>query len=749
MRLWYEQPAQTFTEALPIGNGRLGAMQFGGIRRDEFRLNEDALWSGSGQPQQMNPGAFEALPEIRRLLLSGELEAAHKLIRKRFLCRALGSYQPLGSLFITHETLDETAVTDYQRELSLDDAVQRVSFRTRRALITREAFCSYPDGALVIRITSEGAPLVLAYSLACPHPHALEQTTDGLTLAGRCPAYAEPSYALSDEPLRYDETGKAFSVRMRVTQSRNEALFVLSAAAGERGQPVLPQGDWDALLARHLADYRPLFAACTLELPEGPNAALPTDRRLLLHDAAPEDDNALAALLFSYGRYLLLACSRPGSRAANLQGLWSDSRFAAWSCNYTLNINTEMNYWPAEPANLSACHEPLFALIEALAENGAEVARHYYGCGGWVAHHNADGAYHAVPMGQWGSDESYGTVTYGMWPMSGAWLCQHLWLHYAYTLDAAFLARMLPLMRGAVVFMLDFLVKHGEYWVTCPSTSPENGYVVNGKTFSATYASTMDMAILRELFGNYIEACQTLDLHDDVAQRARAALPALFPYQIGPHGELLEWPEPYEEQDPHHRHTSHLFALHPGHSITPEETPALADACAVTLTRRGDGGTGWSLGWKINFWARLNDGDHALLLLRRQLRPADTNTETYGPSSGGTYPNLFDAHPPFQIDGNFAATSGVCEMLLRSLRIGEVRLLPALPSAWPEGGVAGLKARGGLTVDITWREASLLTAKLRADKDITVTVLWQTHALTLRMRAGECVALTADSFNPN
>jgi alpha-L-fucosidase 2 len=694
--LWYTKPAAEWVEALPIGNGRLGAMVFGGLADERIQFNESTLWTG-GPHEYHHPGAVKALPEIRRLLAEGRQEDAEALAMAEFMSIPLRQkiYQPFGDLrlhFDGHEKAE-----DYRRELDLDSAVATVRYRVGDVTFERQAIASHPDGVIVIRVSAD-QPGRLGFQADLSSPHeesAIEESpSDQIRLFGRV------------EALRFEARvrvvasgGKVIHGLGRVTvEGADSAVIVLAAATSFRNYhdvtadpaarcdaalKAVADKPYDAILKAHIADHRQLFRRVTIDLGWTPAAIEPTDGRIT--KVSERDDPQLAALYFQYGRYLLIASSRPGGQPANLQGLWNDKFKPPWDSKYTVNINTEMNYWPAEVTNLSECHEPLFDLIDDVAVTGRKTAMAHYGCRGWVLHHNTD---------LWRGSAPINRSNHGIWVTGGAWLCHHLWDHYQFTGDRSFLAeRAYPVMKDAALFFVDFLVRDPKtgWLISTPSNSPEHGGLVAGPT--------MDHQIIRSLFAITSEAAGILGVDRDLASKLTAIREQIAPNQIGKLGQLQEWLEDRDDPDDQHRHVSHLWGLFPGSEITPKGTPELFKAARQSLIFRGDGGTGWSKAWKINFWARFLDGDHAQMMLVEAL-------------AGNTYPNLFDAHPPFQIDGNFGGTSGICEMLVQS-QSGEVCLLPALPRAWPIGRVSGLRLRGGLELDLAWNDGHATLAVLK------------------------------------
>ncbi|KRA61942.1 alpha/beta hydrolase [Caulobacter sp. Root655] len=740
MRLWYRQPAKEWVEALPVGSGKLGAMVFGGVAAERLQLNEDTLWAG-GPYDPANPEALAALAEIRRLIDAGEYAKATELADAKFMGtpKRQMSYQTIGDLKLDFPGLAE-AGSDYVRDLNIDGAIATTTFAAGGVRHVREVLASAPDGVIAVRLTaSEKAAITVDLSFASPLKSKLVTRVEdqALVLGGAndsqqgVPANLEFECRVQVRTKGGQVTGEGD--RLSVTGA-DEVLLLIAAATSYRryddvsGVPValnkatlakLAGKPWAKILADHQADHRSLFRRVGVDFGRTRADLLPTDVRI--KRSPTTDDPSLAALYFQYGRYLLIASSRPGGQPANLQGIWNDKTSAPWGSKYTININTEMNYWPAEPTNLPELVEPLIALVADLAETGARMAKVMYGARGWVAHHNTD---------LWRATAPIDGATYGVWPTGGAWLCKHVYDHYDYNRDTAYLARVYPLMKGSARFFLDTLVVDPKFGVlvTSPSLSPENDH---GHGSSLVAGPTMDQAIVRDLFDNCLKAEVILGADEAVVAELKTARDKLAPYKIGKGGQLQEWQEDWDADavDVHHRHVSHLYGLFPSDQISIDTTPKLAAAAKTTLVTRGDLSTGWAIAWRLNLWSRLGDGDHAHEILSLLLGPERT------------YPNMFDAHPPFQIDGNFGGTSGMTEMVLQS-RNDRIYLLPALPSAWPTGHITGLRARGAVEVNVRWAGGKLTEAVLTAKVDGRVTVVHGGSSLDLELQRSRPARLT-------
>ena len=740
LALIFDKPAEAWNEALPLGNGTMGAMSYGRFQNERIELNLDSLWSGNGRNKE-NPNKNVDWDLFRKHIFAGDYQGAENYCKENVLGDWTESYLPAGTLSINVKEPIQNGNSFYRRELCLTNATEKIEFCQDDLIYQREFFVSMSEPVMAIHYhTSPNCNLEMSITLESEIKHkSAFFAENGIILEGQAPIYVAPPYYSCEVPVVYEEgQGIRFAIGLYVQtnggnvyqqadklfiNTPNDVYIYVSGVTDFKQKELffskrncmmenIQHIQYEKQKKAHMDVYANYFDRMHLDINYTP-------------------DNELALKMFHYARYLMICSSVPGSQCTNLQGIWNHHMRAPWSSNYTVNINTEMNYWMAEKANLSDCHMPLLELIERTSKKGEKTAQDVYHLAGWVSHHNLDIWGHSSPVGQFGQDEN--PCTYSMWPMSSGWLCCHLWEHYCYTLDEAFLKKKaFPIIQGAVEFYLGYLVPYKGYYVTAPSTSPENTFLApDMTTHGVTFASTMDISILRELFGLYLKACEILGV-EDFTNAVKNVLQKLPPYKIGKEGQLQEWFYDYPEADINHRHISHLFGLYPGNQIHKENEP-LIEACRTSLERRGAKGTGWCMAWKACLWAKLGDGNHALTLLKNQLRL--TREEACSLVGGGIYPNMLCAHPPFQIDGNFGFAAAVLEMLVQ-YEEQKIVFLPALPDEWKDGMAEGVKAPGNITLNFKWKEKRVTEINLKSPIDAKLVILYNGMEEEIVLNAG-------------
>jgi alpha-L-fucosidase 2 len=738
LKLWYEKPASVWEEALPIGNGRLGAMVFGGLETDHIQFNEETLWSGAPHDYS-HPGAYKSLAEIRELLWLGKQKEAEDLALEKFMSVPLRQekYQPFGDLWICFPK--HKNITGYRRELDISKAICSTSFKAGDTTYTRRYIASFPDNVIGVSLTSDRKKaLSFDVILTAIHEGASVMAAEDGIIELKVKVKDGALFGTAIAKVRIKGGKISVTANKLHIEKADEAIVWLAAATNfitpknVSGNPeslcfnclnALGNKSFENVQKAHVLDYQKYFNRFSIDLGTSGNENLPTDERI--KDIPEKMDNSLVALYVQYGRYLLLSSSRPGTYPANLQGIWNDKLNPSWDSKYTVNINTEMNYWPVEVLNIAECHEALFKMINEVVPSGEKVAREHYNARGWVLHHNTDLWRGAAPIN---------ASNHGIWVSGSGWMAQHYWEHFLYSRDIGFLsATAWPVMKGAAMFYVDFLVKDPKtgWLVSAPSNSPENGGLVSGPT--------MDHEIIKSLFKACIEASEILGRDKQFADTLKQKLQNIAPYQVGKFGQLQEWMDDIDDPNNKHRHVSHLWGVYPGKEINRDDTPDLMKAARTSLIARGDEGTGWSLAWKINFWARFLDGNHAWKLVQMLLRPQGisvTQATGGGSSGGGSYPNLFDAHPPFQIDGNFGGSAGIVEMLMQS-HLKSIDILPALPDGLPSGHIKGIRARGGFELEISWEGGKLVSLKVTSKAGLPLNLRYGDKVYSSSTKKGE------------
>jgi alpha-L-fucosidase 2 len=762
--IWFDKPAKDFTESSPMGNGRLGAMMFGGVDDERIVLNESSVWSGSRQDAD-RPNAYKVLPEIQKLLLEGKNPEAEELVNANFTCKGPGSggaqygcYQVLGNLHLSFDSGDTNLpVTNYRRELDLNDAITDLKFNRGGVGYEREMFVNKPDEVVVLRLTADQRGQI-AFDMRLDRPERFETTGDGdngLLMTGQLDNGTDGKGVRYAARIRVLNKGGQISVHGNVLRvsSANEVILLIAAGTDYQGFAGRQTKDplaatlndlnqaanksFKSLHKEHIADYQKYFHRVSFQLePLVAGAAeKPTPERLKAAQNGPGDPS-LAALYFNFGRYLLISSSRPGGLPPNLQGIWAEEIHTPWTGDWHLDVNVQMNYWPAEVANLSDLTQPLFALIASLQEPGAKTAHDYYNARGWVAH---------VITNPWGFTSPGEGASWGAFSGGSAWLCQHLYDHYLFTHDKNFLQWAYPIMKGSAQFYSDMLIEEPEHhWlVIVPANSPENHFqMADGRQAAVCMGPTVMQQMVRYLFDACIESSKILGVDEDFRNELIAKRARLAPTQIGSDGRIMEWLEQYQEPEPHHRHVSHLWGLYPSEEISPATTPDLAQAARKSLIVRGDDSVGWSLAYKAALWARLGDGNRAWAVVRKALAPVNGMDVRYD-GGGGVYANMFDAGPPFQIDANFGITAAIGEMLLQS-QVDKIKLLPALPDAWKNGKVSGLRARGGFEVDMAWQDGKLTSVKIHSDMGEPCAVSYAGKTVNFNIKKGKSINLNGN-----